>query len=373
MSNETKIKINITKSKSEVEKKDRIEKKDKIEKKAETSKISELRQDLVTGDWVVVSAIRGRRPDEFAQNPEPLSGSPLSTGEREIDCLFCDPVASGQEEDVLIYETSDGDWSLRVFPNKFPAFANPKGGVIRHKEEGPYFWMDSVGYHEVIVTRDHEKHIGQMEPMAVAEILDAYQSRYIDLMNKKSVNYIDIIHNHGRSAGASIPHPHSQLMAIPVVSPYVATELNGAEDYYRQNNHCVYCAMISWEMEKNERVVFENDDFLVFCPFSSRANFEMWVLPKKHKPYFERISVAEKISAGEALHEAIRKLSIGLNNPDFNFYIHTSPCDGKDYPHFHWHIEIVPKLNIWAGFEISTGIEIITMRPEEAAEFLRRI
>ena len=364
MSSETKIKINITKS--EVEKKDRIEKKDKIEKKGETSKISELRQDLVTGDWVVVSAIRGRRPDEFIKKEEEAD-----VNHDGSQCLFCDPVASGQEEDVLIYETSDGDWSLRVFPNKFPAFTRPVGGVVRHKEEGPYFWMDSVGYHEVIVTRDHEKHIGQMEPLAVAEILDAYQSRYVDLMNKKSVNYIDIFHNHGKSAGASIPHPHSQLMAIPVVSPYVVSELDGAEDYYRQNKHCVYCAMIAWEMEKNERVVFENDDFLVFCPFAARANFEMWVMPKKHKPYFERISALEKISGGEALHEAIRKLSTGLNNPDFNFYIHTSPCDGKDYPHFHWHIEIVPKLNTWAGFEISTGIEIITMRPEEAAEFLR--
>jgi UDPglucose--hexose-1-phosphate uridylyltransferase len=338
------------------------------EKNTNKDKISELRQDLITGDWVVVSTIRGRRPDEFSKKEDNILAD-----DDPAHCIFCDPVASGQEKDTLIYENSASDWSLRVFPNKFPAFTRPKGGSVKHKEEGPYFWMESVGYHEIIVTRDHKKHIGQMEPMAVAEILDAYQSRYIDLMNKKSVNYIDIFHNHGPSAGASVTHPHSQLMAIPVVSPYVSSELDGAQIYYRQNKHCVYCTISEWETEKRERIVFENEDFMVFCPFSSRANFEMWIVPKKHKPYFERISEKEKISGGEALYEAIRKLSEGLNNPDFNFYIHTSPCDGQDYPHYHWHIEILPKLNVWAGFEISTGIEIITMNPEKAAGFLRGI
>ena len=336
------------------------------EEKKENKKISELRQDLVTGDWVVVSKIRSRRPVDFIKKED------SSSVDDDLDaCLFCDPDKSGQEKDVLIYNTTDGDWSLRVFPNKFPAFSRPSGGKINHKEEGPYFWMDSVGYHEVIVTRDHYNHIGKMEPLAVAEIIDAYQSRYIDLMNKKSVNYIDIFHNHGKTAGASIAHPHSQLIAVPVISPYVKSELDGAEEYYKQNKHCVYCSMIEWEREQKKRIVFENDDFLLFCPFASRENFEMLLLPKKHKPYFERISEQEKISAGEALHEAIKRLSEKLNNPDFNFYIHTSPCDGKDYPHFHWHIEILPKIIIWAGFEISTGVEIITISPEDAAQYLR--
>lgn len=348
-----------------MEEKTKVKIKTEPKEKEEIKKTSELRQDLVTGDWVVISKIRSKRPNEFAKEKDER------LDDKKDECLFCDPVASGQEKDTLIYETSDGGWSLRVFPNKFPAFTRPKGGTMRHQEEGPYFLMDSVGYHEVIVTRDHAKHIGEMEPLAVAELLDAYQSRYIDLMNKKSVAYIDIFHNHGESAGASIPHPHSQLMAIPVISPYVKSELDGAEVYHRQNKKCVYCSMLSWEMEHKKRVVFENEDFVLFCPFASRANFEMWIAPKKHKPYFERINNQDKIAAGEALHEAIRRLSAGLNNPDFNFYIHTSPCDGRDYPHFHWHIEILPKLNIWAGFEISTGVEIITISPEDAAKFLR--
>jgi UDPglucose--hexose-1-phosphate uridylyltransferase len=233
--------------------------------------------------------------------------------------------------------------------------------------------MDSVGYHELIVTRDHRRQIAELDKYNVAEIIDAYQDRYIELMNKKSVNYIEIFHNHGKEAGASIVHPHSQLVAIPVISPYIKGELDGAENYWRGNKHCVYCAMVEWELEHRKRIVFENDSFVVFCPFASRVAFEMWVMPKKHKPYFERTSVKDKLMAGEALQVAIGKVFHALNDPAYNFYIHTSPCDGRDYPHYHWHIEILPRMSIWAGLEYSTGIEISTIEPEESTEYLRNI
>ncbi|MDA3815028.1 MAG: DUF4921 family protein [Patescibacteria group bacterium] len=328
---------------------------------------SQLRQDIVTGDWVVIATGSGKRPSDFVEKNKKKSKEEIK------DCLFCDPVASGQEEDVLIYNTGEGDWTLRVFPNKYPAFARPVGGRISHKEEGPYFWMDGVGYHEVIVTRDHFKHIGLMDPIWVAEILDSYQTRYLDLMNKKSVRYIEIFHNHGKKAGASISHPHSQLVAIPVVSPYIQLELTGSEEYYRSHKKCVFCDIVEWEIDYKKRVIFENEDFIVIAPFASRVAFEMWVIPKKHSPYFERISDEEKISGGQALHQAIRKIGKVLDEPDFNFYLHTAPCDGKDYPHYHWHIEILPKTSTWAGFELSTGIEISAMEPELAAEYLREV
>ena len=131
--------------------------------------------------------------------------------------------------------------------------------------------------------------------------------------------------------------------------------------------------MIEWEKEHKKRIIFENDEFMVFCPFASRMAFETWIIPKKHKPYFERTSVESKIKAGEALHKAIYKIWKGLNDPAYNFYIHTAPCDGKDYPHYHWHIEIIPHTSTWAGLEMSTGIEISTIRPEDAAEYLKNI
>ncbi len=331
---------------------------------SEQKKLSELRQDLVTGDWVVIATGRAKRPEEFAS----LRRETIKEESGKL-CFFCSPEETGQEKDVLLYKTSEGEWSLRVFPNKYPAFT--RGKAMRHFEEGPYFGMDGTGYHELVVSRDHEKHIALMDPLAAAEIIDAYQSRYIDLMNKKSVNYIEIFHNHGKEAGASIAHPHSQLMAVPVISPYIKSELNGAELYYKANKQCVYCAIIDWESEHKRRMVFENDSFFAFCPYSSRASFEIWILPKKHKPYFERISNEEKLALGEALRVALNKVYTSLNDPSYNFYLHTSPCDGRDYPHFHYHIEILPRTSVWAGFELSTGIEISTIQPEKAAEYLR--
>lgn len=345
------------------------------EKKAtlETSKkpakqVSQLRHNLVTGEWVVVATGRGKRPGSFSAIEQGESSDDVEQGE----CLFCDPVASGQEKDVLIYKTEDDDWTLRVFPNKFPAFSRPKGGKISHEEEGPYFRMDGVGYHEVIVTKDHDRHVGKMEPIMVAELLDAYQTRYLDLMNKKSVRYIEIFHNHGKKAGASIKHPHSQLIAVPVISPFTAQELLGAENYHHANKKCVFCTMIEWELDFGKRLVFENELFLVYCPFESKMAFEMKIIPKKHMPYFERMSDEDKIAAGEALHEAIRKLTTIIEGVSFNFYIDTAPCDGKDYPHYHWHIEVMPRTAIWAGFELSSGTEITAIEPEVAAEFLRK-
>ncbi len=332
--------------------------------KEKGKKPTELRQDIVTGDWVVIAIGRGKRPEDFAFKKKETV---LESSEKL--CFFCYPEKTEQEKDVLIYRGTDGDWSLRVIPNKYPAFN--RGARVKHIEEGPYFAMDGVGYHEVIITRDHKKQIALFDKLEVAEVIDAYQSRYIDLMNKKSVSYIEIFHNHGKEAGASISHPHSQLMAMPVISPYAEGELIGAEQYHRMNKKCVYCTMIEWELERKKRVIFENEEFLVFCPFASRAAFETWVIPKKHKPYFERTSQDDKIMAGEALKAAIAKIYKALGDPAYNFYIHTSPCDGKDYPHYHWHLEIIPRTSIWAGLELSTGIEISTIAPEEAAQFLR--
>ena len=345
-------------------------KKRKLQSKSKV--ISQLRQDLITGDWVVIAVGRSKRPDDFKQ-AEDESRSASAVAANETECPFCDPEASGQKKDVLIYKTSEGKWTLRVFPNKYPAFTRPIGRKkIIHQTEGPYFWMEGIGYHEVIVTHDHYKHIGEMDPLMVAEILDAYQTRYLDLMNRKSVRYIEIFHNYGKAAGASLAHPHSQLVAVPFVSSYINSELQGAENYFRANGECPYCVMLKWEQEQKERIVFENEHFVAFCPFASRAAFEVWIISKKHQPYFERSSEEDKIAGGEALHEIIKKINRVLGRPAFNFYLHTAPCDGKDYPHYHWHIEVLPKTSTWAGFELSTGVEISTIEPEEAARYLQK-
>lgn len=324
---------------------------------------SELRQDIVTGDWVIIATARARRPHEFAQFRRADDTSSIH------ECPFEHPEGAGQEKDVLIYNSNDGDWSLRVIPNKYPAVS--RGKVPRSLEEGPYFAMTGTGYHEVIITRDHERHMALMETWQIAEIFDAYQDRYLSLMKKKNVKYVQIFHNHGKEAGASIAHPHSQLMAVPIISPYVQLELKGAESYWRSHRHKVYSVVAEYESETGKRVVYENEHFIAFCPFASRAAFEVWVMPKKHSPYFERITDEEKFQLAEVMQKALFSLYKGLGDPPYNFYLHTAPCDGKDYEAYHWHIEILPHTAVWAGFELSTGVEISTIQPEVAAEFLR--
>jgi len=324
---------------------------------------SELRQDLISGDWVVIATGRAKRPDDFANNHRIQDDKGIE------NCLFEDPVGSGQEKDVLLYHRPDGEWTLRVFPNKYPAFSEGDGKI--DLSEGPYFAMSGVGYHEIVVTRDHYRQLALMETMEIAEVFDAYQDRYLDLMNKRHVNYIAIFHNHGKECGASIAHPHSQIMAIPVVAPYVKLELDGTAKYYKSHKHCAFCVMAEHESKEGKRVIFENDEFIAFCPFASRAAFEVWVMPKKHSPYFERITDKKKIKLAEVFQKSLNSIYRALNDPPYNFYIHSAPCDGKDYPHFHWHIEILPHTATWAGFELDTGVEVSTIQPEVAAEFLR--
>lgn len=324
---------------------------------------SELRQDIVTGDWVVIATGRAKRPDEFAAFERAVP--------EDAHDPFANPEESGQEKDVLIYRRGDGDWSLRVFPNKYPALSHTK--MACDLSDGPYFAMAGVGYHEIVVTHDPKNSLALLETWQAAEMLDAYQERYLALMNKKSVNYIQIFHNHGKEAGASIAHPHSQILAIPVVSPYIDLELSGAERYFRRNKHRVYEVMAEYEGEQKERVIFENEHCIAFCPFASRVAFEVWILGKRPNPYFERITDEEKFAFAEALQKALSAIYKGLNDPPYNFYIHTSPCDGQAYSHYQWHIEILPKPSTpWAGFELSTGIEISTIQPEMAAEYLRK-
>lgn len=331
------------------------------ESKTKGENISELRQDLVTGDWVVIAAGRGKRPDQFKGVPERESHHPDP---------FNDPEKSGQEEDVLIYRHGD-DWSTRVFPNRYPALA--RGKKQKNLSRGPYTAQTGVGYHELIVTRDPHKTLAHMDTWRVAEVFDAFQERYLALMNKKSVSYIHIFHNHGKASGASQEHPHSQLIATPVLDPDMAKSLIGAEQFYKQHKKNVFQVMLDFEVQEQERIVFENEHFIAYCPFASRAAFQVTIVPKRHNPYFERITDEEKYAVAEALQMVLLALHEGLDNPAYNFYIRTAPCEGRLYPHYRWHIEIIPRTAIWAGFELASGIEISTLLPESAAQFLRTL
>lgn len=333
---------------------------------------SELRFDLVSKDWVVIATGRAKRPETFKKNKR------LKEGLSQKECPFCR--INSQEKPTLIFSQGKKvslknnipkDWTTLVIPNKYPAFIPyPE---LEEKKEGPFYEkMNAVGFHEVLVTRSHRKSLAELNLKEVKEVFDAYQERYLILMKQKFVNYISIFHNHGTEAGASISHPHSQIITTPLIDIDLIKALDNSKKYYKKNKKCIYCQMNKWELKTRKRIVFENKDFLVVCPFASKSAFQVIVSPKKHSSYFEKISHENKLSLAQAFRESLKKIYKGLSDPAYNFYLHTAPCDNKKHSHYHWHWTILPKTSTWAGFEIGTRMEISTIEPERAAEYLRK-
>lgn len=292
----------------------------------------------------------------------------------EKTCPFC---LIKKEKLLLVFSSGKKgkkftkNWTTISLANKYPALI--PSNSLDETSEGPYYKkINGIGFHEVVVTRDHKKSLARLPLDHVIEVITVYQERYLDLMNEPLVKYISIFHNHGEEAGASVFHPHSQIIAAPVIDPDLNRALVMSEKYFQETGKCIYCEISDWDRKDRKRIVFENNGFAVICPFASKAAFEMIISPKEHSPYFERISDDGKKYLAEALQVSLRKLYKGLNDPPYNFYLHTAPSDGRDYGFYHWHMTIIPKTAIWAGFELSTGIEISTIAPERAAEFLKQ-
>jgi len=329
---------------------------------------SQLRQDIVSDDWVVIATGRARRPDDFKKKKA------KKKKEKKL-CRFCNILK--YEKPILAFSKGKKlksppytHWTTCVVANKYPAFS-PSLKMNRHKI-GPYQIMDGVGFHELVVTRDHEKTIGQMEIAQIKEIIDIYQERYLDLSNEPLINYVSIFHNQGEEAGATVAHPHSQIIAIPTFDSDIQSSINGSKRYFRRHGQCPHCTMIKYDQKTQKRIIFENKEFLVVCPFVPRVAFEIRIYPKIHQGYFERIKNGSKWQLAEAFKMAFQALGSALNHPDYNFFLHTAPCDGKNYNHYHWNWQIIPHTQVWAGFELGTEIEISTINPETAAEFLRQ-
>ena len=335
---------------------------------------SELRFDLASKDWVVIATGRARRPETFKKERRKIEKV------SKKDCPFCQ--INTQEKPTIVFSKGKkitfksqdkvpSNWTTMSVPNKYPAFI-PNSRIDKHIEGGLYEKMNAVGFHEVVITRDHNKQMSQFSVSQIKEVIDVYQERYLGLMKEKFVNYISIFHNHGVESGASIAHPHSQIITTPLIDTDLKKAIRNSKKYFRAHKKCLYCLMGDWERKNKKRVVFENNDFLVICPFASKMAFEVIITPKKHLSYFERITEKEKQQLAEAFQKALSKLYKGLNDPAYNFYLHTAPCDGRNYDHYHWHWTILPKTSTWAGFEIGTRMEISTIEPEKAADYLRK-
>ena len=334
---------------------------------------SELRMNRNSGDWVVIATGRARRPDSFKKEKRQRKRVPKK------DCPFCN--IKNQEHPTIFYNNGkevpfkEGDvfpkkWTTVVLPNKYPAFI-PSDKLDRRACDGLFETMNAVGFHEVIITNDHDKSLALLPKEHVKEVIDVYAQRYIGLIKKEIVNYVSIFHNHGPEAGASIYHPHSQLIAIPLIDIDLKNALSKAKKF-KKDRECIYCKMNEWEMKEKDRIVYQNDDFIAICPFVSKAAFQVIISPKKHLAFFEKITEKEKVNLADAFKTVLAKLHKGLGDPPYNFYLHSAPFDGRDHSYYHWHWTILPKTSVWAGFELAVGIEISTIEPEVAAAYLRK-
>jgi len=277
---------------------------------------------------------------------------------------------SGAGKPILRY--GDGGWKLQIIENKYPAFTH-KGICAVLGKNGPYTITETVGHHELVITKAHDKNFARLSKEDARQVFEAFRDRYLMFLSDQCLAYVTIFHNWGPKAGASVYHPHYQIAAIPVVPPDIQHSLNGSASYFKQNKKCVHCVMLKYEIKNKKRILYENKGAVAFALFVSKEPFEIRIFPKKHLPYFENTLDVDLDYIVDALRASLKKLKKNLKDPDYNFFIHTAPIKNKErYKMYHWHIELVPKISINAGFELGTGVEINGIDPDQAAAILRK-
>lgn len=325
----------------------------------------DLRKDPVIGRWVIIATERAKRPTAYlGDHAKPRTG-------------FC-PFCRGQEHhtppEVLAYREGSSmpdspGWWVRVVPNKFPALEIE--GPLNRRGEGMYDCMTGIGAHEVLIeTPEHNLGLCDLPLRQLQEILWAFRDRVIELKKDPRFRYALIFKNYGREAGASLDHPHSQIIAMPIVPKRVQEEVEGARRYWEYKERCVFCDIIHQEQRDQQRVVLENSGFIAVAPFASRFPFETWIMPKEHALYFHEIQKNQIVDLADILRRLLGRLKDILDDPPYNFMIHTAPFERSGIPYYHWHIEVIPKLTRVAGFEWGTGFYINPTPPEDAARYL---
>ncbi len=328
----------------------------------------ELRKDPIISRWVIISSERGKRPINFSEKMTTTSSQA---------CPFCPGNESATPREIAAYRSDNSEanspgWTLRVVSNKYPALIVE--GTLQREPVGIYDRMSGIGAHEVIIeTPDHDCGLVDLEPQLIRDVLWAYRERYLDLQRDSRFKYILIFKNQGGPAGASVDHSHSQLIATPIIPKRVAEELAGSKKYYDYKERCIFCDIIRQEIIDKSRIVSESDSFIALAPYASRFPFETWLMPKSHLSNYTDTDPDALDELARILKEVLARLKAGLDNPSYNYILHTSPIGNEYRDYFHWHIEIIPKLTRVAGFEWGTGFYINPTRPEDAAKFLREL
>jgi len=327
----------------------------------------ELRQNQFTKEWVIIATERAKRPEELVVQREPKTVPKYSE-----NCPFCPGNESNTPPEVLRYPATGHPWQVRVFPNKFAALSRdvqPRRSFERSRRR-----IEGFGVHDVIVeTPDHSMAMAHMSQAEIAAVLRAYKARYDELSLDPRIAHITIFKNHGVGAGTSLEHPHSQLIATPVISSQVRQRFQEALRHWDDYGDCMFCEMIREEMFQRTRMVAVSDRFVALEYFASATPFSTYLYPVRHMASFGDISAAEIDDLALMLQTVLGKLYVGLNNPDFNFVIRSAPAENAGVKYYHWYVSVIPRLTRVAGFELGSGMFINTVLPEDAAEFLRNV
>jgi len=328
----------------------------------------ELRQNFATKEWVIIATERAKRPEEMAsRRPERNTAAFLPT------CPFCPGNEDKTPPEILRIPSGGNDpWQVRVIPNKFAALsrdAQPSRSIHRSRRT-----IQGFGVHDVIVeTPSHSLSIAHMPDSEVANILRCYRARHQELSLDPRIAHITIFKNHGADAGTSLEHPHSQLVASPVISYQVRQRVHEALRHYDEYGECITCQNIQEELEDNVRIVMATEHFVALELFASYSPFCTHIYPRRHMASFGDISAAEINDLARTLRTVLAKLHTGLNDPDYNFTIRSAPAECVGVKYFHWYLSVIPRLTRVAGFELGSGMFINTVLPEAAAEFLRNV
>ncbi|UCF04747.1 MAG: galactose-1-phosphate uridylyltransferase [bacterium] len=326
----------------------------------------EIRQNPATKEWVIIATERAKRPEDFVAEEEEYT-----IPDYLEDCPFCPGNEDKTPPEIMSYGDGNGNWTLRVVPNKFPALVPH---VLGEREEDFDFFrrMDGLGQHEVIIeTPKHNESFGTIDDAKALEIVTAYRERYLALSEDKRFKLVKIFRNQGKAAGTSLEHPHSQIVATPVVPLHIRHRLEEATRYYDNHGKCVFCRMIEMERKEGERIVMEEDGFVVIQPFAARVPFETWILPLDHHATFGEIPEQELKGFARALNRILGRLMSILHQPAYNLVVRTAPSGEEGEEYYHWHVQIIPRLTTPAGFELGTGVYINTALPEITAAFTR--
>jgi len=329
--------------------------------------VPELRRDPVVGRWVIMNSDQSMGPLDFPKED--------NTPTRQAICPFCPGREHQTPNEVDAVRPANSlantpGWLVRTVPNKFPVLV--ADGSLQKDGCGIYDQMTGVGAHEVLIeTPDHDKGLTELTKEEMQAVISQYQGRVLQLSKDGRFKYVVLFKNFGSSAGATVEHTHSQIIALPMVPKTVLEEIKGAEHYYQHNGRCVFCDMISQEYQDKERIVVENSSFLAFCPYAPRYAFETWIIPKGHSADFATAGESTQVHLAQILQDVLKKIKKVLVNPSYNYYLHTAPIGYANWACYHWHIEIIPKLTRSVGFEWGTGLHIVPTFPQDSARFLR--